>query len=194
MLNMEYRTYHHHVVISIDANLTILEHTQLWSKISRKLKSNGVVAFCVREINRRDRVYYHLISASYVPLGKYKTVEATDIRVHVEPIKDRYGLSYYVLKASDEHEHKRRYFAKDNTLSKIGTIGDFWGKPHKTLWSTVIDNERKLASYRESVEWEAQSLHDLVDPALPFAKIVRILCSQAVRRAERKERAERGIL
>ena len=59
-----------------DADLTALEHRQLWESVSRKLKAKGVVAFWTREINSRDRVHYHLITASYVPPDDYKAMVA----------------------------------------------------------------------------------------------------------------------
>lgn len=187
------RPYHDHVVVSIDADLTIEDHRRLWSKIARQLRRRGVVAFWVREINRRGRVHYHLVTATEVAPTTYTDLELDHdhVRVEVEPIRSRRNVCCYVVKSRDIHADSRRYFHSDNSLDKIGTVGRFWAKPQRAIWSEVIAHERELSDHRQAVYYEATELSDLVGEYIPFGDIIRRLTSQAV---EREKRNERGII
>lgn len=192
------RPYYHHVVISIDADLTIEDHRQLWKSIARKLRQRGVTAFYVREFNNRGRLHYHLLTATPLPHSTYTDLETDIIRIHVEHVMDRWAICRYVVKASDHHDDKRRYFHQMNTLDKVGTIQAkgqaFWSKPQRELWSEVTEREKAIASYKPDTYDEAFELHHLVEPSMSFPAVWRTLASQRFNAVEREKRLERRVV
>lgn len=191
------RPYHQHVVISIDDDLTIDEHAKLWSSISRQLRQRQVTAFYVREFNGRDRIHYHLLTTNYQNEDIYKSIETDFVRVHVEPVKDRWAICRYIVKC-EEYEYKRVYFHQDNTLVKIGVIQakgkTFWSKPAIELWKEIIVQEQGIAVYKHDTYYEAIELHHLVEPSISFPRLWRHLALLRLHAVKREERLERRVV
>jgi len=73
----------------------------------------------------------------------------------LKPITDDWEIAHYITKAKKSGYHNRKkvddYYAPKRLLfkaglkiKKYGEMGDFWVKPKKHIWQTIIDVEKRI--------------------------------------------------
>jgi hypothetical protein len=138
----------------------------MWNKVKRKLKDRGIVCLWVREVNRLNKIHYHLIVKNHISETALKHAiehampprSEVKWRKRVEPIKSQWHLAHYVVKAKIAGESKTGKFVKDLYRSKrllfrphlgfrkAGTIGEFWeqGKNKTKIWKDIQAREKRI--------------------------------------------------
>lgn len=143
--------------INILQDLTVAEIRLVWARITRKLRTAGVVAWWIREISRRtNRVHYHLVVASDHSEAAIKQLiraacPTHRFRLSFPLIRDSREWSNYLCKSTEFagmpsfYAGKVVLFEDWVKLDKHGEIGRFWlCKPKKR---TPAENQarRELA-------------------------------------------------
>jgi hypothetical protein len=133
------------LTINVLDELSAEDHKAHWSECCRRLKAAGIVGHWVREVNRRNRLHYHLSLLNDTgPDECRRIVEAAlprtvPYRLHVQACDDYRGWFRYVCKAKtrrqDQWAGKRVLFRPSTGLFKHGAIGRYWVKPKKQLWA-----------------------------------------------------------
>ncbi len=158
--------YQWHLTINFEAEQTPAEVRERWTKARKSLKKSGVVALSIMEINRSNRVHFHLIVSSRI--GEAALRRAVEeampsqevIGWHNRPqrIKDgeMWQLAHYVIKAKiagyvnsrpveDYYASKRLLFKPKLGLHKHHAIGAFWVKPRAAIWKGIAAKEERIA-------------------------------------------------
>jgi hypothetical protein len=152
------------VHINLNVELSPQTMTKLWAATCRTLRRNGIVAFWVREPNKSSKVHYHLIVKNAIPKHELEGAiekampqrSQVKWRKRVERIKNEWFYAHYITKAKlpgyikkrkveDRYARKRLLFQPHLKLKKHGSIGDFWERPKKTLWTEIREREKRIA-------------------------------------------------
>ena len=173
----------------------------MWNRVTRKLNRKGVVCLWVREVNRLNKVHYHIIVKNRISADalkeaiEYAMPPRSEVmwRKRVEPIKSQWHLAYYVVKAkikgrtkkgklvSDLYAPKRLLFKPNLRFKKAGTVGDFWeqGKSKTKLWQDIIDTEKRIAEGLENgdVRRLIDHVHGMLGESVPRKRIERGLAN-----------------
>jgi hypothetical protein len=169
--------YSWEVTVNIEAILTPKQITETWTKVCRKFRKHGVVAFWVREPSLSNHCSYHLIIKNNI--SREELVAAIEDSMpsraklpyhkHIERIKSQWHYVRYITKAKtagfvdgrqvqDKYQSKRLLFASKLGLCKQGRIGDFWEKPPSEIWQGICDKEARIAKGLEQ-----NGIRDLVN-------------------------------
>lgn len=169
----------------------------MWNKVKRKLNAHGIICLWVREVNRLNKVHYHIIIKNRISSDDLKAAIEDSMpprsevmwRKRVEKIQSQWHLAYYVVKAkiagktrsgkfvNDLYRHKRLLFKPHLGFRKVGTIGKFWeqGKSKTTMWKDIQTIEKKIAEGLENPDVVKLVDHvaDMLGDAVPRSRIER---------------------
>jgi len=169
----------------------------MWVKTTRKLNRKGVVCLWVREVNRLNKIHYHIIVKNQISADalkeaiEYAMPPRSEVmwRKRVEPIESQWYLAYYVVKAKiagrtkkgrmvkDLYRPKRLLFKPHLGFRKVGTIGEFWeqGKSKTKLWQEIVDTEKRIAEGLEDgdVRRLIDHVHCMLGESVPKKTIER---------------------
>jgi len=169
----------------------------MWNKVTRKLKRKGVVCLWVREVNRLNKIHYHIIVKNRISSDDLKSAIEDSMpprsevvwRKRVEEIKSQWHLAYYVVKAKirgttkagkvvkDLYRRKRLLFKPHLGFRKAGTIGKFWeqGKSKTKMWADIKAIEAKIAEGLENPDVVKLVDHvaDMLGDGVPRSRIER---------------------
>jgi hypothetical protein len=188
--------YHWHVTINYESVQTPAEIKTCWTKVCKKLKKSGVVALWVREVNRSNRVHYHLIVSNQIRKEALDQAvedampprEVIPWHKRLQRIKqgETWQLAHYITKAQiagyvdgrrvvDYYATKRLLFKPKLGLVKYRTIGDFWVKRKAAIWQVIKDKEKRIAEGLEKPGMPelVVYIYELLDQTLPLYKIER---------------------
>jgi uncharacterized protein (UPF0332 family) len=188
ILNEKYlgHRYKWKIDLTISPEITIDQHKTIWTKATRVLSRLGMNALWVREINKRNKIHYHLTVCNNVAVSEIQSMieqampKRSDIKwnIWIRPITNSFGWLAYSVKSkvsavidgryvADKYRHKRLLFQKGLNIRKHGTIGNFWaeGWNKSKLWKEIIARERRISKATE--DYGSQLLIDRLEQWLP---------------------------
>jgi hypothetical protein len=169
LLNRSYmlahgRDYISMLSLNLERELLPSEVSELWVKITKKLRKNRFVGLWVREPSPvTNHVNYHILSKSDdAESSLRKSIPAgVPHHLHVKPFDGRmawYGVRYIVkaktpkyfnglLVSRDRWMTKRSFFIEKVGIAKYGTVGNFWedGKSKVSLWEDIKATEKRIS-------------------------------------------------
>lgn len=160
------RPYTWTVHINLNEEIPPAQIAPMWNKVTRKLNDRGIVCFWARELNRLNKLHYHIIVKNNISKDALKQAiedampsrSVVKWRKRVEEIKNEWRLCHYVVKAKvrgrnkkgvmvdDLYRYKRLLFHPKMPFKKVGTVGDFWeqGKSKAKLWKEIQAIEKRI--------------------------------------------------
>ena len=183
--------------LNLNEEIPFNEISPMWQKVSRKLKSKGIVALWVREANRLNKLHYHILVKNEISKDDLKNAiefampprSVVKWRKRVEPIRFRNWLCFYIFKAKvagendngvfvkDKYRAKRLLFKPKMPFKKVGTIGDFWehGKSKKKFWDEIKADQKQIGEglERPNIERLCEHVYDLLGGCVSLIKIKR---------------------
>jgi hypothetical protein len=179
------------------------EHRITWKHIIRRLTKANLTGVWVRELNKEDRIHYHLLfTTEEVNVNTIKAAVPEAMksvsRVHCERVYNQLQACYYFTKAKIKGEHpksgkwcndrwrdKRRLFYQNIKLDKTGSFGQFWNTPKETIWQGIIQEQKTIARYKHDNDYDfARQLYILIDKAIPQKTIEINLAKQRMKCGE----------
>ena len=193
--NNKLTPYRHEATISFIDTMTPAEHGVTWKMFSKNMRRRGVSMFWVREPTKSNTIHYHMIivtpdcirAAEDAIRAACPKLYRERLRLHIEAIQSVPGWSRYIVKAktagyspggtytTDKWAGKRLLFNSNLKLDKIGSIGPFWSRPQRAIWSECIKQEKRIALYKPDVYDEAGRLHEMLSHDLSFDAVLRTL-------------------
>ena len=190
------RPYQWFVTINIEVEMDAKGITDLWTKVCRNLRRQGVVALWVREPTRSNKVHYHLLVSSEISKAALaKAIKesmpsrtVTGWHKSIRQVTDDFGLAHYITKAeiagTEKRTHrsvndlwakKRLLFKPKLKIRKHGTIGSFWVKPARKIWKDFQDVEKKISEGLKDhrVRKIIKHIHKMVGDSVPLRRIER---------------------
>lgn len=191
------RPYTWAVHLNLNEHVPVEAISPMWAKVKRKLNDRGIVAFWTIEVNRLNKLHFHLIVKNEISEADLKKAIDESMpprsemkwRKRVEPIKNEWRLCHYVVKAkvrgrnkqgielNDLYGKKRLLFHPKMPFKKCGTIGDFWesGKSKKKVWDEIKAIEKKIGEGLEDhrVQRIIKHVRELVGDDVPTRRIER---------------------
>jgi hypothetical protein len=170
LLNRSYmltggRDYTSFMSLNLELELLPSEVSDLWVKITKKLRKNNFIGLWVREPSPiTNHVNYHILSKSDDAEAVLRKSIPDDVPHHLrpDPFDKRlawYGARYIVkaktpkyfnglLVSRDRWMAKRSFFIEKVGIAKYGTVGDFWekGKTKVSLWGEIKATEKRISN------------------------------------------------
>jgi hypothetical protein len=195
--NMTYmdHPYTWSVTIKIHKVLTANDIRAMWSKVCRKLRTNGFIGLWVIEPHHDNTVHFHMMVSSHASKQKQlaRLIDSCmpprsvlPYHKQVAQIKSVYHWSRYMTKAKtrgrfrgrevqDAYQKKRLLFVPKTGIQKSREIGPFWKKPKHVLWREIVDIEKRIAAGLQDhrVQDLANYVHDLLGQTVSLNHIQR---------------------
>ena len=143
-----------------------------WTSITKNLRSQKVVCFWAIEVNKKNKIHYHLLLTS-----NHTKKELEEIIEKSMPLRGSVGgwhkkvkiidckskrIPYYITKAKiegitkkgwhskDLYKKKRVLFVPNLGIKKHGIVGEFWLKSVKKIWTEKKKRAKALADKLEN--------------------------------------------